>query len=216
MSSVNTFSKAQLQILPLAPLHADEAARLHILGQPGTFLTALGPDVLSVLYRVLPVSPVGFGYAATDDSGSLLAFAAITTSTGRLFVEMGTKRLPALLPPLLARFVQQPSLLLRSVQTLFYPFMAGAEEDREKKSVTAELLAIMTAPSHRGQGIGSMLIAQVVDACRRRGITTLDVTVDAANHGARRFYTEHGFVLRHEIHLYGRTMCLYRRGIVAP
>jgi GNAT superfamily N-acetyltransferase len=204
-----TSVRDQIQIAPLTSSHAEEAARLHILGQPGTFLTALGPGVLTVLYRVLPVSPVGFGFAALDGNAHPLAFAAITTGTGRLFFEMGTRRLPDLLTPLLARFVQQPTLIGRSIQTVLYPFLA---HERETEPV-AELLAIMTAPDWRGQGLGAALLAAVEDSCRQRQIPLLDVTVDANNGGARRFYERQGFAFRREIMLYGRSMALYRREI---
>lgn len=193
--------------MALAPVHAADAARLHILGQPGTFLTSLGADVLAVIYRTLPASPVGFGYAAVDGAGRVAGFAAVTTSTGRLFGEMATRRLGQLLPPLLARFARRPSLLLRSVQTVFYPLLAG-----EKESSAAghgELLAIMTEPEQRGQGIGAALLGAVVIECRARGLAELSVTVDAANSGARRFYARHGFLFRREFTLFGRPMALY-------
>jgi ribosomal protein S18 acetylase RimI-like enzyme len=205
-----TSVRDQIQIAPLASSHAEEAARLHILGQPGTFLTALGPGILTILYRVLPVSPVGFGFAALDGTAHPLAFAAITTGTGRLFFEMGTRRLPDLLPPLLARFVQQPVLIGRSIQTVLYPFLAH-EPEAEKSA--AELLAIMTAPDRRGRGLGAALLAAVEDSCRQRQISLIDVTVDANNGGARRFYERQGFVFRREMRLYGRPMALYRRAI---
>lgn len=189
---------------PLAPHHAERAAELHILGQPGTFLTSLGPGVLRVLYQSLPTSPVGFGRAVVDEEGRLLAFIAMTTSTGRLFVEMGTRRLHRLLPPLLARLLRQPSLLPRSMQTLLYPLLAGDGE--ETPGPSAELLAIMTDPDRRGQGLGSQLLAAALDDCRQRGIHHVHVTVDATNQGARRFYERRGFRLQKEIHLYGREM----------
>ena len=193
-------------ITQLTPAHADDAARLHILGQPGTFLTGLGAGVLTVLYRTLAVSPVGFGYAVTGADDRVLGFAAVTTSTGRLFVEMGTRRLGQLLPPLLACFARSPSLILRSVQTLFYPLLAG--DAAESHGPHAELLAIMTEPAERSRGIGAALLAAVCAECRSRGMAELLVTVDAANSGARRFYQRHGFQLRKEFSLYGRAMVL--------
>ena len=194
-------------ITQLTPTHAADAARLHITGQPGTFLTALGADVLTVLYRTLPVSPVGYGYAALGENGRLLGFAAVTTSTARLFAEMTTRRLGHLLPPLLARFVRRPSLILRSAQTVLYPLLAGNAESGDGPH--AELLAIMTEPAARSQGIGAALLAAVCTECRRRGIAELTVTVAAANAGARRFYARHGFVYRKAFSLYGRAMVLY-------
>lgn len=194
-------------IIQLTPAHAVDAARLHILGQPGTFLTALGGDVLAVFYRTLPASPVGFGYAAIDADGQMAGFAAVTTGTGRLFMEMATRRLYHLLPPLLARFVRRPSLILRSAQTVLYPLLAGDGQNRGAPH--AELLAIMTEPAARSQGIGAALLAAVYVECRSRGIAELSVTVDAANAGARRFYERYGFVYRKEFSLYGRAMVLY-------
>src|SRR4051794_17725984 len=52
-----------MTLVKLSSRHAEDAARLHIAGQPGTFLTSLGPDVLTILYRALPESATGFGYA---------------------------------------------------------------------------------------------------------------------------------------------------------
>lgn len=196
-------------IHPLAVRHAADAARLHILGQPGTFLTSLGADLLAVLYRTLPVSPVGFGFAALDEAGQLLGFAAVTTSTGRLFMEMATRRLGQLLPPLLAAFARQPSLLTRSGQTLLYPLLVGGAKKGDDSR--AELLAMMTEPAARSQGIGGLLLAAVCDECRARAVAELAVTVDATNSGARRFYERHGFVFRREFPLYGRAMALYAR-----
>jgi len=212
-----------MAISPLAPQHAATAARLHIAGQPGTFLTALGPQVLTVFYRTLPQLQVGFGFVAEAGVGTLasprsasaspvVGFVAATTSTGQLFLALGTRQLPRFLPPLLRRFGQQPTLLWPAVQTLLYPFLERTEPKNHDATVPkrAELLAIMVEPAWRSQGIGAQLLAQLIDACTARGIEALDVTVDAANHRARAFYTQHGFVERHAFTLYGRAMCSYQ------
>lgn len=204
---------APFQIVPLSPSHGDAAARLHVLGQPGTFLTSLGAEVLAVLYQVLAASPVGFGFTALEEAGNPLAFAAITTGTGRLFLEMGTRRLPALLPPLLRRLVQQPALIGRSLQTILYPLVTRETESGPEHIDAAELLAIMVDPAWRGRGLGSSLIEATVAGCRRRAIGHLDVTVDAGNDGARRFYERHGFTMRRQTRLYGRPMVLYRLAV---
>lgn len=203
-------------IVPLAPEHAPAAARLHIAGQPGTFLTALGPDVLTVLYALLPQSAVGFGFAAVDDNGTVTGFVSATTSVGKLFAEMGTRRLGSFAPALLRRYAQQPSLMVRSVQTVLYPMLARTDDEASTETGTgqsapAELLSIMVEPALRSHGIGAALLARLVEECVVREIALLDVTVDTANAAAQRFYMRHGFGLRKEFTLYGRAMCLYQR-----
>jgi ribosomal protein S18 acetylase RimI-like enzyme len=210
---------------PLTPAHAADAARLHILGQPGTFLTNLGPEVLTVLYRALPRSLFGLGYAVTDGDtkGPLLGFVGATTSVAALFLEMGTLRLPEFGPPLLRALGDRPALLPRAAETLLYPLLAtrdGAPDTALDDAALdhapgAELLSIMVQPQARGQGIGAVLLQVLAEECQRRGVARLDVTVDAANTGARRFYARHGFTQRRTFTLYGRAMCLYALELAA-
>lgn len=214
-----------MQIVDLSPDHAATAAHLHIAGQPGTFLTSLGQDVLTVLYQSLPQTSVGFGYVATVDEpasraqhrsnpSSVIGFVAATTSTGRLFLDLGTRHLVRFLPPLFHRLRQRPRLLLQLMQTALYPILQDNNEHGSGNSTpAAELLAIMVEPTQRNQQIGSQLLAQLVAACQSRNIATIDVTVDANNVGACRFYEHHGFRRQHAFPLYGRTMYQYRREI---
>jgi ribosomal protein S18 acetylase RimI-like enzyme len=201
-----------IQLVPLAPPHAVDAARLHIAGQPGTFLTALGPGVLSAIYRSLPRTRVGFGFVAVDQGNTLLGFISATTGVGKLFIEIGTTGLGTLLPPLVGQLARHPTLLWRSVQTVAYPLLVGSGEGggNEAGLPPAELLSIMVEPSQRSQGIGAQLLAALVSACQERAIPLLDVTVDAGNEGAQRFYRQHGFVHHHDFTLYGRPMSHYR------
>ena len=219
-----------MTIVQLSRMHAADAARLHIAGQPGTFLTSLGPSVLTVFYQALPQSPAGFGFAAIDDSGRAaivqtlpaktnnsispitLGFVSATTSVGALFIELGTRRIGQFLPPLLARFARQPALIPRSVQTLLYPFLVRKEHEHHT-GATAELLSIMVEPARRSQGIGAQLMTALLAECRQRQIQHLDVTVNTTNAAAQRFYIRHGFSLSHKFVLYGREMCSYRLGI---
>ncbi len=213
--------------MKLSRAHAEEAAQLHMTGQPGTFLTSLGADVLKVLYRALPESAVGFGYAALDDRltvatndvlhsttrnaqpAPIAGFVSTTSNVSRLFVEMGTRRIMQFLPPLCIRLARRPTLLWRSVQTLLYPLLARHDQG-QTTGLTAELLSIMVAPAARSQGVGAQLLQALLIECASRQLCWLDVTVDAGNAGARRFYERHHFALMHHFHLYGRAMCRYQ------
>lgn len=208
----------RLLVTPLTPHYARQAARLHIQGQPGTFLTSLGEDVLTVVYRALPESRSGFGTAAvqltdhnasSSDDAPLLGYISATTGIGGLFVELGSQRLGELLPPLMSRYGQAPSLIVRSLQTAAYPFLAHEEEHEP----TAELLSIMVEPALRSYGIGALLMAAFLHECRSRSLRAVTVTVDAANGGAQRFYRRHGFSDWRSIMLYGRPMYVFKRNL---
>jgi ribosomal protein S18 acetylase RimI-like enzyme len=72
------------------------------------------------------------------------------------------------------------------------------------------LLAIMVEPAWRSQGVGARLVIELIDECVKREFDALDVTVDAQNEGARRFYAQRGFGEQGRFTLYGRAMCTYR------
>jgi ribosomal protein S18 acetylase RimI-like enzyme len=198
-----------IRLVHLAPTHAQDAARLHIAGQPGTFLTRLGPDVMTAFYRALPRSPHGFGLAAlatSDNSGQLVGFVSATTSTASLFVEMGTRRAAELAPALVRRAIVDPGVVVQGMQTVAYPFVARGASSQQ---AAAELLSIMVESEWRSSGVGSLLLHELLAECNRRGIEEIHVTVDEANPGARRFYERHGFTHQRTFVLYGRAMCLY-------
>ena len=129
---------------------------------------------------------------------------------GRLFAEIGTTGLGTLLPPLLGQLARHPALIWRSIQTVAYPLLVAGSKTGQSP---AELLSIMVEPSQRSQGIGAQLLKALVGACQERNISLLDVTVDATNQGAQRFYTRHGFVHHHDFTLYGRRMAQYQLAI---
>jgi ribosomal protein S18 acetylase RimI-like enzyme len=136
---------------------------------------------------------------------------------GKLFVEIGTTGLGTLLPPLVGQLVRHPTLIWRSVQTVAYPLLVGSgeAEGSEAGPPPAELLSIMVEPSQRSRGIGTQLLAALAGACQERAIPLLDVTVDAENKGAQRFYRRHGFVHHHDFTLYGRPMSQYRLAVAS-
>ena len=68
---------------------------------------------------------------------------------------------------------------------------------------------------HGGVATPLALLDALVEECRVRRIAHLDVTVDASNEGAQRFYRRHGFVSSHRFTLYGREMDSLRRDVSA-
>lgn len=209
-----------LTVLPLRAAHAADAARLHILGQPGAFLTRLGPDFLCALYATLPATRDGFGFAAVAGDittervdAHVVGFVSATSNVGGLYSDMAIHNAFALAPLLISRVLRDPALLPMGVTTALYPLMV---HDAVGPTSAAELLSIMVEPAWRGLGIGALLLAALHVECARRGVDALDVTVDAGNEGARRFYARHGFAQRKSIYLNGRTMCVYSTALHNP
>jgi len=192
---------SEITIIPLTSGHAAAAAELHIEGQPGTFLTALGPTFLTVLYRQLAISPSGFGFAAVNTSDQVVGFVSATTDIGAFFKDIWHYG-HQLVIPLITRFLTRPGLIIRAFETLRYPGQTG-------RDTRAELLSIMVRRECRGQSIGTRLLEALIAECRARGLREIAVTVDAANEGANRFYQNRGFRHHREFRLYCRTMNSY-------
>jgi len=57
----------------------------------------------------------------------------------------------------------------------------------------AVLESIRVDPGTRGQGVGSLLVAEFLAWARRNEAAVASVTAYAANDGAQRFYARHGF-----------------------
>jgi ribosomal protein S18 acetylase RimI-like enzyme len=70
--------------------------------------------------------------------------------------------------------------------------IAGSFLDQNDPSC-AQLISMWTAPSHRGRGVGRMLVDEVAAWAHRRGATILQLLVTSNNDGAMRFYERLGF-----------------------
>lgn len=63
----------------------------------------------------------------------------------------------------------------------------------------AELDNFYIEEKYRRQGIGKMLVNEYKKYCKSKGIDTIDVTANAKNKNARRFYEANGFDDEYEI-----------------
>ena len=54
---------------------------------------------------------------------------------------------------------------------------------------------LATSEDYRGMGIASSLLDKAVDEALNKGFKKLSLTVDKANHGARRLYAKKGFII---------------------
>ncbi len=71
--------------------------------------------------------------------------------------------------------------------------IAGSFLD-ENDATRAQLISMWTAPTHRRQSVGRLLVDEVAAWARLRGARTLLLTVTSVNEPAMRFYERLGFV----------------------
>ncbi len=191
-----------IEIRELRPEEASIAADLHIEGQPGTVLTALGKAFLQALYLEINDSPYGLAFVATSED-KVVGIIAGATDTGALFKDIILRRGWHLVGPVARRLLSKPALLWRVIQTFAYPSKLS------ERPGNAEFLFIGVSGEMRRQGIASRMLGRLIAACKERGCQGLLSTVDVTNPRANPFHVKSGFSIIDTFDLYGRKMNLY-------
>lgn len=199
-------------IRPLIRQDGRQVAQLHIQGQPGTFLTNLGEDFLTVLYDEIIGSPWALGVAAFEGD-LMVGVAVITTSTRRLFDYIKFKRCWRLFWPLLKRLVSKPGLLFNVMQTIRYPQKMSSSikvGERDTDNRQAEYLFLGVREDFRRQHVAFQVVEASVEECRRKGVMQLFALVDSENNrlktGAGKYGSRYSWQPLRTIEIYGRTM----------
>ncbi len=187
------------EIQPLAPEHAAAAAAIHAEGQPGTFLTGLGPAFLRALYAQMASSANCFGYVACE-GGQVIGVVTGTVDAGAVFRELILRRGLGLLWSVAGALLRRPALWPKVLQTAFYPAQRKGEPGE------GELFFIGTRADRRGAGVGRALFQALAEEMRRRGMRAMGLTVDDENERAKRFYLRNGMRPVRAFTLYGRRM----------
>jgi ribosomal protein S18 acetylase RimI-like enzyme len=192
-----------LQIRPLVPQDATAAASIHAEGQPGTFLTSLGPAFLHALYGQMAVSPHCYGYVACEGD-EVVGVVVGTVDSGAVFKELIWRRGLQLALPVAWAWLRRPSLLSKIWQTLSYPSQS------ETAAGEAELYFIGVRQDRRGKGVGRSLFQALVQESQRRGMLAMGLMADATNEAAQRLYLHSGMEEIRRFTLYRRPMIWYR------
>ncbi len=193
-----------METVPFAKTHAQQAAEIHIEGQPGTFLTRLGPEVLTRLYECMAESPLVIGEVVMD--GDVVAAIAIASqNTNQMFSNIKRRYWHRLLWPMVKQMACHPSILGAIWQNMRYPSAVAAPEGE------AEILFLGLRRPYMRHGIAPRLGPHVLNAWYERGCKTATAVVDRRNRpmrwtiaGFRGVYVDHEFLLN------GRTMIVYR------
>jgi ribosomal protein S18 acetylase RimI-like enzyme len=198
------------RIEPFQSEHASAAAEIHAEGQPGTFLTRLGPRFLRALYAQMANSSHCVGFVALEEVGERVAGVVMgTVDSGRLFKEVIRARGLALAPSVCLALVRDPFLLRHVLETLTRPNPEDAQPGE------AELLFIGVRPGARGQGLGKALFQRLTEELGRRKVESMGLVVDDANATAQAFYRGQGMHPMHSLTMYGRLMHWYRLSLAS-
>jgi len=195
----NTLMNHPVRIEPLEPQHAPAVAKIHSVSQSGTFLTSLGEEFLTLLYRRISRSACGNSYVALSGE-DVVGFIVGALSTKQLFKDVALKAPLHFGWLVFKRGLSRPTLLAQAFKTLAYPSQG------DENLPDAELLALAVDTPWRNQKIGAQLVTQLRQSMHTAGIGAMVVTVDGDNAGALRFYQRHGFKPAAVSHMYGRPM----------
>jgi GNAT superfamily N-acetyltransferase len=88
--------------------------------------------------------------------------------------------------------VEEGGLVVATLQLTFVPPLTHRGGER------AQVEGVRVAASHRGKGMGHLLLGWVVEQARERGCRMVQLTTDKRRPDALRFYESLGFEATHE------------------
>jgi ribosomal protein S18 acetylase RimI-like enzyme len=170
-------------IQPLTPEHATDAAALHQATVPG-LLTRLGPAATTAFYAGCARSAWTVGFAALDET-RVVGFVLGSEKPDALRSDVLRRNPVGVAFATIIGGLRRPSALVGLGQSVFSrpSYDAGS----------AELIYLAVAAEQRGRGIGEALVRRFGDALRERGVSRFELSVDANNADAVRFYERLGF-----------------------
>jgi GNAT superfamily N-acetyltransferase len=108
-------------------------------------------------------------------------------------VSASTKRLSQLLEAVVANEGRGFVLLARADEHVVGVAYAATILSAEHSGLVAWLEELYVAPSYRSQGIGSALLAAVVERAQKAGVVAVDLEVEASHGRAESLYRRFGF-----------------------
>jgi len=191
-----------IKIAKLLPSHAEDVAKLHILGIHTGFISSLGLGFVTALYEAIATTESGFGFVAVKES-RVVGYVAFTTNVGALYKSVIRKR-GLKLSFVLARKMFSLDTIRKVSETLFYP-----KRIKKLDLPSAELLSISIDPDMRSSGLATNLVYRGVQECLERKIEKVKVLVGSENIPANKFYVKYGFEFVKQIDNHGILSTIY-------
>lgn len=164
-----------------------ELARLRQAAAGSGHLSGLGVRTTAALFRAAAghrLNSVAFAAFASD--GYPIGYAIATPNTNDLY-RRAILVDPSILPGLIWRAASRRGFLSAGVRAL-----VGGPTGRHGDGALT-LLDIAVAPAQRGQGVGRHLVDAVLVEARRRGYSSVALSVVAGNESATSLYRRAGF-----------------------
>ncbi len=177
---------SDISIKSLTAEHARQAAQLHITGIPTGFISSLGIDFVTALYKAIAASKYGYGFVAQME-GRVVGFSTFATDLNGLYrsaiFSNGLRFVSSLAIKMLS-----PRNLKRAVETLLYPARI------EKLDLpSAEFLSMVIAEEARGKGLATEMVRRGFAEAERRGIDKLKILAAVSIKPINKMYEKFGF-----------------------
>ncbi len=191
-----------VEIVQLRPEHARQVAKLHISGIGTGFLSSLGADFVSALYREIAKSRYGFGFVAKKGE-HIVGFAAFTTDIDALYrsvIFKGGFKFAFSLAFKMFSFKTAKKVF----ETLIYPTRI------EKLNLpSAEFLSMVISEEARGRGLATRLVKKGFEQSARRGVKELKIFAAVEIEAINKMYEKLGFKLAGQMDNHGITSNVY-------
>jgi ribosomal protein S18 acetylase RimI-like enzyme len=171
-------------LTPLGRQHVTAVAALHQHALGG-LLTRLGRDAIASLYLGYLASPRCTAFVAEAD-GVVRGFVLGSAEPEAMRRDALRSNLPGIARGVACGVLRQPGLARHVLGG--FGGLPGSFDPR-----TPELTYIAVGDDARGAGVGSELLRTFDASLRRCGITHYELSVEASNHAALKFYEARGF-----------------------
>jgi len=191
-------------IRPMLATDLLQVVDVHLKSFQGFFLTFLGQNFLTLLYKSILSDSQGIVLVASSN-GKIEGFVAGVTHQVQFYEHLIMKKKWAFAWAALSALLKRPAIASRLIRSLRRPAEA------RQSSVEACLMSIAVRPESEGKGIGQQLVEAFCQTLAERGVDAVCLTTDRDNNeGEKRFYLELGFRLgRSYVSPEGRTMNEY-------
>ena len=186
--------------------YVKEISKIHVLTFKGFFLTFLGEEFLSYLYRGFIEHDASGILGAFSDEGELIGFLAYSSDISSFYRYLLKKYIIRFIYYSLLAVLRKPKILFRLIRALTYP------EASSRKVAYMELASIGVLPSQNNRNVGTSLIDELKKIAATRHVAYIKLETDRLNNSnVNAFYLKNGFVCHHSYITHeGRSMNEYR------